>query len=111
MTGPLSRLLADLIGASVGLWGIWNLLRKQHRLLGAARVLRWTAIAAGLGAFTAYQRGMLGRHSILGVVGLLTGCFFFGFPDISFYLALGCQRVTGWPRGPQCASPDDSRSV
>ena len=89
MSVPLSRLIADLLGASVGVWGIWNLLRKQHRLRGAARILRWSVVAVGASMFGASQHGWFGAHWVsftLGMVGLFAACFFFGFPDISFYL-------------------------
>lgn|SRR5579875_729334 len=98
---PPSRLIADLLGASVGVWGIWNLLRKQHRLRGVALILRWVIVVLGAAVVGAYQSGMLGAHWIIGVFGLWAACFFFAFPDISFYLVMGCQKLTGWPRGPQ----------
>ena len=98
---PTSRLITDLIGASVGVWGIWNLLRKQHRLRGTVRVLRWAIIVLGAAVFAASQNGVLAAHWVIGVVGLWVACFSFAFPDISFYLVLGCQKLTGWPRDPQ----------
>ena len=101
MAVPLSRLLADLLGASVGIWGIWNLLKKQHKLVGTARVLRWAVVLIGAGVFGASRYGWLGAHWIIGVLGLWATCFFFAFPDISFYLVMGCQKLTGWPREPQ----------
>jgi hypothetical protein len=104
MSVPLSRLIADLIGASAGIWGIWNLLQKQHRLCGAARALRWIVIVGGVGVFEGSERGWFDLHwSIfsLGVFGLLAACFFFAFPDIPFYLVTALQKATGWPRGPQ----------
>lgn len=108
---PPSRLIADLLGASVGVWGIWNLLRKQHKLRGAARTLRWAVVVLGAAVFGAYQSGMLGAHWVIGVLGLWAACFFFAFPDISFYLVTGCQKPTGWPRGPQSADRHRFRVV
>ncbi len=94
---PLSRLLADLLGASVGVWGTWNLLRKQHKLRGAARILRWVVVIAGIAAFEAPEQGWLKVHSgilTLRAVGFLTACFFFAFPDISYYLVMGWQKLS-----------------
>lgn len=111
MDVPLSRLVADLLGASVGVWGIWNLLRKQHKLRGAARTLRWAVVVLGAAIFGASQRGLLGAHWVTGVLGLWAACFFFAFPDISFYLVMGCQKLTGWPRGSQSADGHRFRVV
>lgn len=108
---PPSRPLADLLGASVGVWGIWNLLRKQHRLRGVARVFRWAVVALGVGAFEVALRGGPGHRSGAEFWGLVPACLFFAFPDISFYLVIGCQRLTGWPRGPQSRNATEIKAA
>jgi len=100
MSVPLSRLIVDLLGASVGVWGIWNLLRKQHKLEGEARILRWSVIAVGALMFAGSQRGWFGAHwgaFTANVIGLFAACFFFAFPDISFYLVEGYRNLR-WRR-------------
>lgn len=88
----LSRLIADLLGASVGIWGIWNLLQKQHKLRGAARALRWVVVIAGIAVFEASEHGWLNRHWGLEFCGIMAAGFFFLFPDISYYLVMGWQK-------------------
>jgi len=96
MSVPLSRLISDLLGASVGIWGVWNLLQKQHKLRGTARLIRWAVIVGGTAVFEASEHGWFEVHwgiLSLGVVGLLAACFFFAFPDISYYLTMGYQKL------------------
>ena len=98
----MPRLIADLLGASVSIWVIWNLLRKQHKLRGAARILRWIMVIFGIAVFEASEHAWFNVHwgvLSLGAVGFLAACFFFVFPDISFYLVTGYEKLrTG--RGP-----------
>lgn len=94
---PLSRLLADLLGASVGIWSVWNVLRLQHKLHGAARILRWTIVVVGLAVFLVADRQWLSLDWRLKPAGVLSAALFFVFPDISFYLVMGTRKLrTGW---------------
>lgn len=91
MVVPYSRLLADLLGASVGIWGVLSLLSKQHKLEAGARVFRWTVVALGIVLFELCQHGYL--FWLLGLLGLILAGFFLLFPDISYYLAIGYQNM------------------
>jgi hypothetical protein len=75
---PYSRLLADLLGASVGIWGVLSLLSKQHKLHGGARVFRWTVVALGIVLFELSQHAHL--FWLFGLFGLILAGFFLLFP-------------------------------
>src|SRR6267154_2919000 len=90
-----ARLLADLISAGIGVWGIRVLLSKQHSLRGATRALRWTVVVIGFIMFTLWPRRSLAP--MLGLSGLLLSALFFLFPDVSYYLAIGYQKLRGRP--------------
>jgi len=88
-----SRLLADLISASVGIWGVFSLLSKQHKLRGGTRVFRWTVVALGIVLFELWQHGHL--PWLMGLFGLVFAGFFLLFPDISYYCGMGYQSLRG----------------
>ena len=88
----LSKVLGELISVAIGVWGIRVLLSKQHRLHGLALVIRWAVVLCGFTLFYLWQRELL--PPLVGLLGLLFCCFFLLLPDISFYLALGWQKLT-----------------
>ena len=88
---PYLRLLADLLGASVGIWGVLSLLSKQHKLHGGALLFRWSVVAIGIVLFELSQHGYL--FWLLGLSGLILAGFFLLFPDISYYVAVGYQHM------------------
>jgi hypothetical protein len=90
------QLVVDLVGVGVMFLVIRNLLRLQHRLRGATRVFRWVVVIVGIGGFEAWLNRRFPTtlgYLPLGVLGLIVACFFFAFPDISFYLAEGYRRL------------------
>jgi O-antigen/teichoic acid export membrane protein len=101
MIASPSRIVADSLGASVGILVIRNVLRKQHRLQGAALAIRWAIIICGIAIFEMGEHGLTDAHwgfISLEAVGLILACFFFVFPDISFYLFEGYKQIAAHAR-------------
>lgn len=88
---PFSKFLADLLGASTGALGVWGLLRKQHKLKGAARVLRWAGIVIGGSVFGVELHTPLSAS--LGWAFLVIAVLFFLFPDISYLPGVGLPEA------------------